>query len=191
MSNRTILLLLALFTLVGFPALGYLIFHFWGEGTIEKILAGEIAVIWQIMLGFPIGWIAALGAVKLIETNFMLPVRKKYVSLISILNLRPWQVIYISICAGVGEELLFRGAIQPLWGVWITSILFVALHGYLNPMDKYIMVYGCYLTLVIIALGFMTLYWGIWSSAAAHTAIDIVLLQFLNKSPLDQNSSEV
>lgn len=191
MSNRFIILLLAFFTLVGFPAIGYLIFHFFGEGDLLPVLTGQISIVWQILAGFPIGWVAAWVATKLIQTNFMLPVRKKYVNLINVLNLRPWQVIYISICAGVGEELLFRGAIQPLWGVWITSIFFVALHGYLNPMDKYITVYGIYLTVVIIGLGFMTQYWGIWSSAAAHTAIDIVLIQFLNKSPLNQNTLEV
>lgn len=30
--------------------------------------------------------------------------------------------------AGVGEELIFRGALQPIFGVWLTSIVFVIIH---------------------------------------------------------------
>lgn len=188
MNSKNLILLLAFFTLVGFPALGYLIFFLFGEGNISDLMFGKIIIPFQILLGFPIGWIAALIAAKLIQSNFMLPVREKYGNLITELNLNLWQIIFISICAGVGEEWLFRAFLQPIWGVWITSFVFVALHGYLNPFDWRITVYGIYLTLVIIGLGFMFEYWGIWASAAAHTAIDIVLLLFLSKSPLNHAS---
>ncbi len=30
--------------------------------------------------------------------------------------------------AGVGEELVFRGALQPIFGVWLTSLVFVIVH---------------------------------------------------------------
>jgi hypothetical protein len=33
----------------------------------------------------------------------------------------------------------------------------------------------------------MFIFWGIWASAAAHTAIDIALLYFLTKSPLNHD----
>jgi len=187
-NSKNLILLLAFFTLVGFPAIGYLIFYFFGDGNISDLIFGKIAIPLQILIGFPIGWIAALIAAKLIQAKFMLPVREKYGNLITELNLNLWQIIFISFCAGVGEEWLFRAFLQPIWGVWITSFVFVALHGYLNPFDWRISVYGIYLTLVIIALGFMFEYWGIWASAAAHTAIDIVLLIFLTKTPLNHTS---
>ena len=40
----------------------------------------------------------------------------------------PWQGIVLSIAAGVLEELLFRGAIQPRFGILLTSLLFTAAH---------------------------------------------------------------
>lgn len=187
MNTKNLILLLALFTLVGFPAIGYLIFHFFGNGNIQELILGEINIALQIIIGFPVGWTAALIAAKLIQADFMEPVRRKYGNMISELNLNIWQIIFISICAGVGEEWLFRAFLQPLWGIWITSLVFVALHGYLNPFDWRMSVYGIYLTLVIIGLGFMFIHWGIWASAAAHTAIDIVLLIFLTKSTLNLN----
>lgn len=188
MNTKNLILLLATFTLVGFPAIGYLIFYFFGEGNLEELMLGEIPILFQIIIGFPIGWVAAILAAKLIQTKMMEPVRLKYSNMITELNLNIWQIIFISICAGVGEEWLFRAFLQPLWGIWITSFVFVALHGYLNPIDWRMSIYGIYLTLVIIGLGFMFIHWGIWASAAAHTAIDIVLLIFLTKSPLNHPS---
>jgi hypothetical protein len=32
------------------------------------------------------------------------------------------------LAAGIGEELLFRGALQPVLGLWFTAILFAASH---------------------------------------------------------------
>ena len=40
----------------------------------------------------------------------------------------PWQAILISLTAGVMEELLFRGAVQPRFGILLTSVLFTAAH---------------------------------------------------------------
>ena len=37
--------------------------------------------------------------------------------------------------SGTGEELLFRGAVQPLLGIWVTSILFAALHTGPRPRE--------------------------------------------------------
>jgi uncharacterized protein len=34
----------------------------------------------------------------------------------------------ISVAAGIGEELLFRGAVQAEWGLVLSSILFGAMH---------------------------------------------------------------
>ena len=187
MSNRNLILLLALFTLVGFPAIGYLIQYFFGDADLEKVLSGKINILLQITIGFPFGWITAEIAKWIIKRPFMKSIISKYGNIISVLGLKPWHAVYISVCAGVGEELLFRGALQPMWGIYIPSLVFVALHGYLNPLDWRISLYGIYLTLVIICLGYMTEYFGIWMAAAAHTAIDIVLLLFLSKNNLINN----
>jgi membrane protease YdiL (CAAX protease family) len=45
-----------------------------------------------------------------------------------ICELNQYEIIYVSLFAGLSEELLFRGLLQPFWGVTITSILFGALH---------------------------------------------------------------
>jgi membrane protease YdiL (CAAX protease family) len=47
-----------------------------------------------------------------------------------------WHWLALAIGAGVGEEILFRGALQPVFGIWFTSILFAIVHvqyGILTP----------------------------------------------------------
>jgi membrane protease YdiL (CAAX protease family) len=119
----------------------------------------------------------------------MRPIRKKYAPLIQNLKLSTTAIVLLSFCAGFGEELLFRGALQPLLGIWITAIIFVAIHGYLNPRDWRLSVYGTVMTLIIVVLGYMTEVWGIFTACAAHMAIDIVLFKYLVDS--GKNSSYV
>ncbi len=65
-------------------------------------------------------------------------------------------------------------------GIWVTSFLFVLLHGYLNPFNIPLTVYGFYMVLVIGVMGLMTEHFGILSAMIAHTLIDIILLRELS-----------
>jgi membrane protease YdiL (CAAX protease family) len=106
----------------------------------------------------------------------MAEVHAKYVRLFSSFRLRTLDIVIISVSAGVGEELFFRGAVQPYLGVLWTAVAFVALHGYLNPKDWRMTTYGLLMTAIIVALGYMTEYVGIVSAMLAHVVIDLVLL---------------
>jgi len=88
--------------------------------------------------------------------------------------------IAISICAGVGEELFFRGALQPWLGIPVTAVVFVAIHGYLDPRDKRLFLYGTLLTLCMMVLGWMAEVQGLVGPMVAHTLIDILLLERLH-----------
>jgi membrane protease YdiL (CAAX protease family) len=39
-----------------------------------------------------------------------------------------WEWLALSIAAGLGEELLFRGALQPVLGLWPTALVFSVAH---------------------------------------------------------------
>lgn len=39
-----------------------------------------------------------------------------------------WEWLILALAAGIGEEVLFRGAIQPVFGLWLTSIVFAVVH---------------------------------------------------------------
>ncbi len=40
----------------------------------------------------------------------------------------PWHALILGLSAGVGEELLFRGALQPRFGILLTTLLFTVVH---------------------------------------------------------------
>jgi uncharacterized protein len=130
----------------------------------------------QIALGIAYGCITAEGGWQIIRTKTLQPAVEKYVKLTSQLNLKTLDIIVISFCAGFGEELLFRASIQPFLGIAFTSVLFVALHGYLNPRDWRISIYGLYMTAVIAGMGWLFRETGILTAAIAHMVIDIILL---------------
>jgi hypothetical protein len=69
-------------------------------------------------------------------------------------------------------------------------VLFVAIHGYLNPKNWKLSIYGAYMCLVIGGIGYLCDYLGITAAIAAHFAIDVVLLYALVKTPLSPQKTK-
>jgi len=182
MGRKDVILQLAIFTIVAMPLVAILFDRFTDTVDLATAIIGPWPWFKQLALGIPAGIAAAVGAQYIIERPFMQEVHVKYSSVLGNFKLNWNEIVLVSLCAGAGEELLFRGAIQPFAGVVITSIAFVAIHGYLNPKDWRMSVYGIYMTMVIVGLGIMAEKCGLISSIAAHTLIDIYLLYKMNAS---------
>jgi membrane protease YdiL (CAAX protease family) len=87
-------------------------------------------------------------------------------------------VILMGLATGVGEEMLYRGALQPVAGVWITSFLFAISHiQYLSPAIIVIFVLG-------LLLGYTRNKWGlttaIWSHAVYNSLVGLLALLAMN-----------
>lgn len=165
-------------TLIGFPIIGITIVGLVEEqpwsfefGWLSPLNAGV-----QILVGLVAGFIFGLLAWWMISRPQMKEIKLKYGRLIHKLKLNVGEILFLSFSAGVGEEFLFRGVLQPYWGVWITAVFFVAIHGYLDPRDKNMMSYGLTMTVIIGILGYFKIYLGLIAPMAAHMAIDVVLL---------------
>jgi len=166
-------------TLLVFPVLGWFILQFFEDDPLKMMVRGQIPLILQLVYGLGLGVVFGKIASWVISLPALRDSSEKYVRMISTLNLRLPAILFLSFCAGFGEEFLFRGAIQPLLGIWLTAIIFVAIHGYINPLNWRISVYGVAMTGIIACLGWMTEIWGIFSACAAHMAIDVVLFTYL------------
>ena len=174
--NKQILMQLALATLIAMPMIAIIVDHFSEDVDLQLKLLSGINPFKQILLGLIFGVVFGHLALFVSTRSFMKPVMNKYAQLFGAFELNQSEMIYISICAGVGEEILFRGALQPMLGIIITSIVFVAIHGYLNPKNWRITVYGIFMTLVIIGMGYMTIHVGLISAILAHAMIDYYLI---------------
>lgn len=81
----------------------------------------------------------------------------------------------IGIAAGTGEELLFRGALQPRIGILLASLLWASFHlqytchGLPSASNLYILLLG-------LVFGVLRTWFGLGTSIAAHTAYDVTIL---------------
>ena len=180
--NRSTLWKLGWLTLIGFSVLGLLIIYFFQDTTLEEAFTQGWAWYYQVPVGLAYGALTAWLAWQLIESKIMTPVKSYYGEIMMNFELRWTDILFISFCAGAGEEILFRGAIQPFLGIWITSVVFVAIHGYLNPFNWRVSIYGLVMTVVIIGIGYLFEETGIYTAISAHFAIDAVLLSYLVKA---------
>lgn len=180
MIPKSRIYIMGLVTLIGFPLLGITIVGFAEDNPYDFKWFWEIVWWQQLLLGAAFGTAAGYAAWALISTDFLKPTLEKYGKLIGKLNLNNGQIIFLSICAGAGEEVLFRAVLQQYWGIWITALVFVAIHGYLDPRNIKMAVYGITMTLIIAAVGYLYEYTGLLTAIAAHTMIDVVLFKKLS-----------
>lgn len=190
MISKKNILTLAFGTLIVFGGLGVLFIPYVREASAWQFVAGSDELWLQILIGLIFGIITAKAGWQIVELPILLKVKAFFTDIIKPLKLSIIEILIISICAGVGEELFFRGVVQPLLGIWITSILFVLLHGYLNPFNLPMTYYGIYMVVVIGVIGLLTEYFGIVTAMIAHSAIDFILLQELSKAVLPDDISE-
>jgi membrane protease YdiL (CAAX protease family) len=176
---RNNIMILGLATLLIFPLIGYLLCQISGSVSLLDFLELDKIVPISIGYGLEFGIIYAFIAYLLMNASVFDNVSTKIDTLISSLKLKPWQGIFLSLCAGVGEELLFRAGIQPFLGVVTTSILFIALHGYLNPFNWRFSLYGIIALPFIFLLSIGYVHFGLYFAIAAHFSYDAVLFTFI------------
>ncbi|MCD1260182.1 CPBP family intramembrane metalloprotease [Paenibacillus athensensis] len=83
-----------------------------------------------------------------------------------------WHIAVISLVVAICEELLFRGAVQYMWGPYWTSIVFAAIHvRYLQHWLMTGMVFA-----ISYGLGWIYIHTGtLWTPIAAHFVIDFTM----------------
>lgn len=174
-------------TLIGFPLIGFIINYFFQDTSFWHQFESPFSLTYQIVVGIVYGVLAGFMCWFVITSAFMRKSRIKYISVMREMNMSYFDIVFISICAGVGEEILFRGVLQDFLGIIITSVVFVAIHGYLKWNDWRISIYGVVMILVIVGIGIMFETMGVIAPAIAHTVIDIILLTLICKGNIDQD----
>ena len=191
MGRKSLIMQLALATITGMPLVAVIIDRFSETVDLRTSLIGVTPLWQQFAYGAAAGLAIAVFAQLLISSPLLNQVNVKYANVLGRFNLSFSEMVIISICAGVGEEMLFRGAIQPFYGILVTSVFFVAIHGYINPRNWRLCVYGVYMTGGIYLLGHLAIAQGLIAAIVGHTVIDIYLLYFLQKTagtiPITEN----
>ena len=91
-------------------------------------------------------------------------------------EIRAVDIVLIGLAAGVGEELLFRGAVQAEFGVVPASLLFGAMH----IGGSGTVVFGCWAALCGLALGWLAVWTGgLLAPTVAHVVYDTLALAYI------------
>jgi uncharacterized protein len=143
----------------------------------EFLRLDELGSIWTL-IGIEFG--VFFGIVMLMVTSFESKTVsfQSQIELIRSFRLNIVDCVFLSLCAGLGEEFLFRIAVQHWLTPLPTAVLFVAIHGYIHPRDWDVTKYGLLVLAFIIALSYAVNTQGIWFCVAAHASYDLVLFVY-------------
>jgi len=165
-------------TLYGFGFLGWLLIALFAKDVsfLELVKAGSPILV-QTMMGIILG-VASFLIINVFIQSKLLDDLTHYIY--DLARQLTWlDIFFLSVCAGVGEELLFRVGIQHFIGVWPTAFVFILLHGYFSLSDWRVTLYGLFMTLISAGFGILYLKYGIASAMIAHFLIDFIILSML------------
>ncbi len=169
---------------VVFCALAVVIIFLFGRKPYASTLVHGLSPIYQILIGLAFGaiyWVASvLGSRYIAKRKAAQHIAESY----NRLNLSGWNPLWIAVAAGLGEELLFRGALQPLLGIWLTSVLFVLVHirAYrFNKLNKRVLFQSFSIFAISVVFGCVAIYVGLIAAIIVHAAMDAVALNVVRR----------
>lgn len=173
--RRWMVLVLGTLTLLVFGLGGALVIYLVQERSLRDVVFGPQDPVVQLGAGLGAGLLIGLLALSLIRRPEMPQLDERFARRIGERVTRWQDRLFLSVCAGVGEEIFFRGALQHWLGIVPTAVVFVAIHGYLDPRDRRMLAYGLFLTLGMCGLGLLARSMGLFAPMVAHAVIDVVL----------------
>ncbi len=171
-------------TMYGYPLLGWSIMTLFAPKVEALDLILRYApFIEQVLYGYLFGLGAYFVVHAFLFSGIVADLTKPVHKMAKQLN---WvQIVFLSLAAGFGEEILFRVVIQYFWGIWPTAVLFVAIHGYLNLNNLNVLAYGIFMVFVSAGFGYLYVNYGIAASIVAHFMIDLLIFGILKSTPIE------
>jgi hypothetical protein len=165
-------------------ALALLIIYFFQAKPLATIALP--APLWfQSLAGFGLGGAAAVTSYISFRLSSGSKATRDTIESYGRLDLSGVNPIWISLAAAVGEEMLFRAALQPLLVVWLASLVFLLAH---TPAYKFrslnrsmlVQAGGVFATSMVLGLIFE--YVGLLAAMLVHAALDIVGLYTIRRA---------
>ena len=180
----------AISTCLVLSLIAFFINKFFYTESLFSILRGGESLPLQFIVGALIGLVYAFFSVSIFAVGgryvgWLGQVWSQMLGLLDKVDLSGLNFIWFALCAGIGEELLFRGALQPIIGMWWSSIIFMLIHswtGELSSMNWKKWVYVATTFVASVVLSYTYIYFGLIAAIVAHTTIDIVAMLVMRKS---------
>jgi membrane protease YdiL (CAAX protease family) len=141
-----------------------------------QIFVSNINPVFQLLTGCASGLLITFPLVYIYKSGFFSDVMDIFTDLISGFGLNIVDFILISVTAGVCEEILFRATLQPMLGIWLSSFIFILLHGYFNPKNLKILLFGVIMFVISVLIGSVYKWLGLFAAIGFHFAYDFRVL---------------
>lgn len=137
----------------------------------------------QIIVGLTLGLLISMLLVIYLNKNEN--IKEGILHLKTLCNSSNKMVILAGLSAGIGEEMLFRGTIQELAGIWITALIFMFAHAQfwaIPPINKGKVIFAAFVFLIGLLLGYIYIKVGLISVIIIHSLIDCSVFIYLKYS---------
>jgi hypothetical protein len=157
--------------------LAVLINALFGPKPLWAVVADGRSLAWQVTAGISIALAFSIPAwIAVLKINVFGSFRAQMLELAGRVDLDGLNPLWFGLCAGVGEELLCRGALQPLLGIWWTSLLFTLAHygtGGFKSMTPTKWGYAGFVFLASVLLGLVLIQIGLVAAVVLHSVVDV------------------
>ena len=158
--------------------LGAVIIHFGQDRSVLEAFTDGAPIWIQLATGTGFGVLFGVMGVQLMKDPTLKEALSEYeiIKTLNELKLGKGKQISISAVAGITEEFLFRAAIQPIIGIWLTSLIFVGVHGYIKITSVPKFLFTLFTFLLSMMLGYLYMSFGLYSAIMAHFIYDAIVL---------------
>jgi membrane protease YdiL (CAAX protease family) len=171
-------------------ALAFLITALLGPKPLWAIVADGRSMVWQVGVGIAMGLAFSIPVwIVVLKINVFENLRTQMLELAGRADLGGLNPLWFGLCAGVGEEVLCRGALQPLLGIWWTSLLFTLAHygtGGFKSMNPTKFGYAGFVFLASVLIGHVLIEIGLIAAAVLHSVVDVFGLVVLRREDVRQ-----
>ena len=163
-------------TCIGFTLIACLIIVV-AQDEFLSVIRGPMGIATQLLCGLVLSALAAVVSYVSFRLTAKSEATANTITAYGRLDLSGLNPVWISLAAAIGEELLFRAALQPLLGVWITSLIFLLTHTpvyQFRRLNRATLVQAAGVFGASVVLGFIYQNVGLLAAMMVHTALDVV-----------------
>jgi len=174
---------MSILSLLLYTAVALLLVYFFHNGTFADLFRRGYSIPIQLIIGLASG-LAAAGIILFLSVNT--PIKEvlndfAIFRVIARADFSNFDKLQVSLFAGIGEEILFRGALQPIVGIWFASAFFIAIHGYFKFKSAGHIHFGIMMFALSMMLGVLFETAGLVSAMTAHAVYDMLMLKNVDK----------
>lgn len=175
MYYKSLFYLLGWVTLIVFPFIGWYGIYYFNKTPFLEMLDLESFYSPLTLIGLLFGFIYAFFILLVTQFPIFDEITQVQSRMIKEINLNIFDILFMSLCAGIGEEILFRAAIQTWLGPLITSFIFILVHGYFSVREWKRNLSGILVFPFILIIAYGYIEFGLWFGVAAHFSYDFLI----------------